>query len=74
MDLSIFYDILSAMGSYSKAISLWKLLSFAVTHHFVATHHPYTSACGVDKNYQKWQEIQLAVHYGDGSLIAIKQV
>ena len=27
--------------------------------------------CGIDKNYPKLQEIQLAVHYGDGRLIAI---
>ena len=27
------------------------------------------SACGVDKNYLKWQEIQLAMHCGESSLI-----
>ena len=26
------------------------------------TLHPYISACGVDKNYLKWWEIQLAMH------------
>ena len=38
----------------------------------MATLHPYISACGVDKNNLKWQEKQTAVHYGVGSLIAIK--
>ena len=36
------------------------------------TLHPYISACGVDKNYLKWQEIQLAMHCGDGSLIDLE--
>ena len=34
--------------------------------------HPYISACGVDKNYLKWREIQLAMHCGEGSLIDLK--
>ena len=32
----------------------------------------YISACGVDKNYLKWQEIQLAMHCGVGSLIDLE--
>ena len=30
------------------------------------------SVCGVDKKDLKWREIQLAVHCGESSLIAIK--
>ena len=29
-------------------------LSFTITHHFVAPHHPYISASSVDKSYRKW--------------------
>ena len=39
-------------------------------HHL--TLHPYISAYGVDKKQSKWWEIQLALHCGVGSLIAIK--
>ena len=50
-------------GASLWTISPWKMHSSAVTRHFVATPHPYITACGVDKkNYLKWQEIQLAVH------------
>ena len=37
----------------------------------MATHHPYLSACGVDKSDLKWRQKQLAVDCGVGSLIAI---
>ena len=36
------------------------------------TFQPHISACGVDKNNQKWQEIQLAVCRKVGNLIAIQ--
>ena len=36
------------------------------------SHHPYISACGVDKNYIKWLEIQLAIHCGEGSIIVLE--
>ena len=48
------------------------LQSSAVTRHFVAPHHPYISACGVDKNYLKWWEIQLAMHCREDSLIDLQ--
>ena len=36
------------------------------------TLHLYVSACGVDKNYLKWWETQLAMHCGEGSLIDLE--
>ena len=61
-------------GASLWAISPWKLLSSAVARHVVAPHHPtpstpIISACGVDKDYLKWREIQLAMYCGEGSLI-----
>ena len=44
-------------GASLWSISPWKMQSLAVTCHFVTPHHPYISACGVDKNYLKWWEI-----------------
>ena len=53
-------------GASLWAISHWKMQSSIVIRHFVAPHHPhlppYISACGVDKNYLKWWEIQPAMH------------
>ena len=45
-----------------KAISPWQLQSFAVTRHFMATHHltlttPIIHACDVDKNNLNQQKI-----------------
>ena len=36
------------------------------------TLHPYISACGVDKNYLTWWEIQLAMHCREDSLIDLE--
>ena len=33
------------------------------------TSHPYISACGIDKKYLKWQEIQLAMLCRVGKII-----
>ena len=58
-------------GASLWTISPTKMQSSAVTRHFVAPHHPppstlhpppYINACGVDKNYLKWREIQLAMN------------
>ena len=70
MDVVIFCEILSAMGPHSRPFSPRKLLSFAVTHHFVALHF-YISAFDNDKNNLKWRENQLPVYCGVDSLIAI---
>ena len=64
-------------GASFQATSPRKLLSFAVTHHFVATHHPPPSTpievlVVLIKNNLKWRENQLAVDCAVGSLIAIK--
>ena len=64
MVLAIFCDILSAMGPHSRP--------FHLENTPPPTLHPYISASGVDKNYLKWRENQLAVDCAVGSLIAIK--
>ena len=71
MDLAIFCDSLSVIRP-PRAISAWKFQSSAVARHFVAPLHPCISACGVDKNYLKWQEIQLAMNCIEGSLIDLE--
>ena len=37
-----------------------------------STLHPYISACGADKNYLKWREIQPAMHCREDSLIDLQ--
>ena len=36
------------------------------------TFHPYVGACGVNKNYFKWWEIQLAMLCEESSLIGLE--
>ena len=75
MDLSIFCDILSIMGPYSRPFhfeNCWASLEpTTLWLPITPTLHPYISASGVDKNNLKWQEIKLAMNYAVGSLIAI---
>ena len=59
-------------GDSLWAILPWKMQSSAVTCHFVAPYHPYINACGVEKNYLKWQETQLAMHCREDSLIDLE--
>ena len=56
-----------------------KIAELCCNLHFVAPRHPpplsiYVSACGVVKNYLKWQEIQLAMHCGESSLIELQML
>ena len=73
MDLSILYDILSSMGAYFRPFHLenGELCCNPPLRDYPPppTLHSYISAFGVDLN---GREIQLAVHYGVGSLIGIK--
>ena len=67
MDLTILCDSLSAMGPRCGPFHIEnyraQLLQLPATSWLFATPfpHSYISACGVDKNYLKWLEIQLAM-------------
>ena len=52
MDLAKFCDSLSAMGPPCGPFHL-EMQSLAVTRQFMAPHHPYINACGVDKKLSK---------------------
>ena len=65
----MFCDSLSAM---EQLLVGYFTLKNAELSHFVAPYHLYISACGVDKNYLKWQEIQLAMHCREDSLIDLE--
>ena len=69
MDLAIFCDSLSAMGSPCGPFQPenFRAQPLLATLWLPATPHPYISACGVDKHLT-WQEIQLAINCGEGSL------
>ena len=65
MDLAMFCDSLSAVGFL---VGHFTLKNAELSNPPLRgsppspTFHPYISACGVDKNYLKWQEIQLFMH------------
>ena len=73
MDLAMFCDSLSAMGPPCGPFYL-ELSCNPPLHGSPppSTLHPYISACGVDKNYLKWWEIQLAMHCREDSLIDLE--
>ena len=71
MDLAMVCDSLSALkplfgpchlenAELSCNLPLW-------SSPLPPTLHPYISACSVDKNYLKWWEIQLAMHFREDS-------
>ena len=55
MDLAIFCNICVQWG-FSLGHFTLKIAKFAVIRHFVAPHHPYISACGVDIKLSKMAE------------------
>ena len=74
MDLAIIFDSLSAIGPHF-ILKIAKLNCNPPLRDSAPPPHPpplYISACGVDKNYLKWWELQIAMHCGEGSLIDIE--
>ena len=55
MHLVTFCDILSGMEPQFRP---FYLVSFTVTHHFVACHYSHINVCDSNKNYRAWENIE----------------